>query len=63
MFPERSDKFKRFLSFQLLHGITLCKSLGRGGGEGGRRGGEGGGGGGRCIMRDVEMKNVVKHVA
>ena len=28
-----------------------------GGGEGG------GGGGGRCIMRDVEMKNVVKHVA
>ena len=30
-----------------------------GGGEGGR----GGGGGGRCIMRDVEMKNVVKHVA
>ena len=29
-----------------------------GGGEGG-----GGGGGGRCIMRDVEMKNVVKHVA
>ena len=57
MFPERSDKFKRFLSFQLLHGITLCKSLGRWGG------GEGGGGGGRCIMRDVEMKNVVKHVA
>ena len=56
MFPERSDKFKRFLSFQLLHGITLCKSLGRGGGGGG-------GGGGRCIMRDVEMKNVVKHVA
>ena len=60
MFPERSDKFKRFLSFQLLHGITLCKSLGRWGGGGG---GEGGGGGGRCIMRDVEMKNVVKHVA
>ena len=37
-----------------------------GGGEGGglgRWGGGGGGGGGRCIMRDVEMKNVVKHVA
>ena len=30
---------------------------------GGGEGGGGGGGGGRCIMRDVEMKNVVKHVA
>ena len=37
-----------------------------GGGEGGGAGAVGrggGGGGGRCIMRDVEMKNVVKHVA